>query len=91
MLAADTELEAGLGAPPATRGARPAAASWLMIGKPHPEVRERLEAEEESRLSPFAARSRQAGGRLRQEPPDVMRPAYQRDRDRIIHSKALAS
>jgi dGTPase len=60
-----------------------------MIGKPHPEVRERLEAEEELRLSPFAARSRDAGGRLRDEEPDAMRPAYQRDRDRIIHSKAF--
>jgi dGTPase len=55
----------------------------------HPEVRERLEAEEELRLSPFAARSKRAGGRLRDEPPDEMRLSYQRDRDRIIHSKAF--
>lgn len=54
-----------------------------------PEVRERLEAEEEARLSPFAAKSRDAGGRLRSEPEDPMRLAYQRDRDRIIHSKAF--
>src|ERR671915_201945 len=60
-----------------------------MIAKPHPEVRERLEAEEEVRLSPFAARSRDAGGRLRTEQPDEMRLAYQRDRDRIIHCKAF--
>lgn len=60
-----------------------------MIGRPHPEVRERLEAEEETRLSPLAARSRAAGGRLRPEDADPMRPAYQRDRDRIIHSKAF--
>src|SRR5919199_2432416 len=60
-----------------------------MIGKPHPEVRDRLEAEEETRLSPFAAKSRDATGRLHPEEPDPMRPAYQRDRDRIIHSKAF--
>jgi dGTPase len=57
--------------------------------RPHPEVRQRLEAEEEVRLSPFAARSADAGGRLRDEPDDPMRLSYQRDRDRIIHSKAF--
>ncbi|MCC7103989.1 MAG: deoxyguanosinetriphosphate triphosphohydrolase [Chloroflexi bacterium] len=55
----------------------------------HPEVRERLEQEEVRCLSPFAAPSANAGGRLRDEPPDPMRLAYQRDRDRIIHSKAF--
>src|SRR5216117_2967299 len=60
-----------------------------LIGKPHPEVRRRLEAEEQARLSPFAAKSDQAGGRLRPEAEDPMRPAYQRDRDRIIHCKAF--
>jgi dGTPase len=57
--------------------------------RPHPEVRARLESEEELRLSPFAARSRDARGRLRDEPEDPMRLSYQRDRDRIIHSKAF--
>ena len=60
-----------------------------MPPRAHPEVRERLEAEEDARLSPFAARSRDARGRLREEPADPMRLAYQRDRDRIIHCKAF--
>jgi dGTPase len=59
---------------------------WVTL---HPEVRARLEANEEWCLSPFAARSRDAVGRLRDEPEDPMRLAYQRDRDRIIHSKAF--
>jgi dGTPase len=60
-----------------------------VIGRAHPEVRQRLEEEEELRLSPYAAKSAQASGRLRSEPEDPMRLAYQRDRDRIIHSKAF--
>jgi dGTPase len=59
------------------------------MAEAHPEVRERLEAEEELRLSPFAARSKEAAGRMREEPPDPMRLSYQRDRDRIIHCKAF--
>jgi dGTPase len=54
----------------------------------HPEVRTRLE-EAEDRLSPFAARSRASRGRERAEPLDPLRTAFQRDRDRIIHSKAF--
>ncbi len=54
----------------------------------HPEVRARLE-EAEERLSKFAARSRLSRGRAVPEPPDDMRTAFQRDRDRIIHSKAF--
>jgi dGTPase len=46
------------------------------------------EAEEE-RLSPAAARSVQSRGRVRPEEPDPFRTAYERDRDRIIHSKAF--
>jgi dGTPase len=61
----------------------------LLAPKPHPEVRSRLEAEEETRLSRFAAKSSEAAGRLREEPEDAMRLSYQRDRDRIIHSKAF--
>jgi dGTPase len=55
----------------------------------HPEVRERLEAWEERTLSKFAARSREASGRRWPQDPDPLRTAYQRDRDRIIHSKAF--
>jgi dGTPase len=39
-------------------------------------------------LSAFAARS-SAAVRDRPEPPCAVRPAYQRDRDRILHSKAF--
>src|SRR3712207_4528252 len=55
----------------------------------HPEIRERLEADEARRLSKFAALSRDASGRPVDEAPDPMRTAYQRDRDRIIHCKAF--
>jgi dGTPase len=46
------------------------------------------EAEEE-RLSPAAARSAASRGRQRPEEPDRYRTAFERDRDRIIHSKAF--
>jgi dGTPase len=46
------------------------------------------EAEEE-RLSPAATRSVSSRGRTRPEPPDEFRTAFERDRDRIIHSKAF--
>jgi dGTPase len=52
-------------------------------------IRERLEADEEQVLSPFAQRSRASLGRQRPEPPDDVRPIFQHDRDRIIHSKAF--
>jgi dGTPase len=45
--------------------------------------------EEEERLSAVAARSTRSRGRLRSEEPDPMRTAYERDRDRIIYSKAF--
>ncbi len=40
-------------------------------------------------LAPQAARSAATRGRLREEPEDDIRPAFQRDRDRIIHCKAF--
>jgi dGTPase len=46
------------------------------------------EAEEE-RLSPIATRSKGSRGRERPEEPDPYRTAFERDRDRIIHSKAF--
>jgi dGTPase len=52
-------------------------------------IRERLEADEELVLSPFAQKSRDSRGRARPEPPDPVRPIFQHDRDRIIHSKAF--
>jgi dGTPase len=52
--------------------------------------RDRLAREaEEGRLAPAAARSTASRGRERPEEPDRYRTAYERDRDRIIHSKAF--
>jgi len=45
--------------------------------------------EEEARLAPAAMRSAATRGRSRDEPVDEYRTAYERDRDRIIHSKAF--
>ena len=55
----------------------------------HPEVRLRLEELEERTLSKFAARSRDAAGRRWPQTDDPLRTAYQRDRDRVIHSKSF--
>jgi dGTPase len=44
---------------------------------------------EEERLSPIATRSATSRGRARPEQPDTYRTAFERDRDRIIHSKAF--
>src|SRR3954467_235570 len=51
-------------------------------------VRERLEQEEYARLSPLAAMSAEAA-RPHAEEESPMRTAFQRDRDRIIHSKSF--
>lgn len=51
-------------------------------------IRKRLEAREEH-LSRFAQRSFLSDGRKRLEKPSLMRTEYQRDRDRIIHSKSF--
>jgi dGTPase len=51
-----------------------------------PTIRERREALEAQLLSPLAAQS-VAAVRERPEEPCPIRPAYQRDRDRILHSK----
>ena len=52
-------------------------------------LREQLETRELETLAPQAARSRESRGRLRPEREDDVRPAFQRDRDRIIHCKAF--
>lgn len=54
-----------------------------------PTIREQLEALEDEMLAPQASRSRASKGRVRAEPPDPIRPVFQRDRDRVIHSKAF--
>ncbi len=52
-------------------------------------IREQLEQREREILAPQAARSADSRGRRRPEREDDVRPAFQRDRDRIIHSKAF--
>lgn len=52
-------------------------------------IRENLEQLEMEYLSPYAAHSRESGGRLKEEEPCDIRPVYQRDRDRILHSKSF--
>ena len=54
-----------------------------------PSIREALEQRERETLAPEAAKSADSRGRLHAEPEDEVRPAFQHDRDRIIHSKAF--
>ncbi len=51
-------------------------------------VRERIEEQEYKILSPYASKSREAV-RIKEENLCEFRTAFQRDRDRIIHSKAF--
>ncbi|RLC58239.1 MAG: hypothetical protein DRI30_02910, partial [Chloroflexi bacterium] len=71
----------------------PAAGCTIRRGYPLPQfnlatVRRRLEDREAS-LSPHAARSASGRGRAVAEEPSPVRTEFQRDRDRIIHSKAF--
>jgi dGTPase len=50
---------------------------------------ERVREQEEQWLSPLAARSYEHGGRLSPEEECRVRTPFQRDRDRILHSKAF--
>jgi dGTPase len=52
-------------------------------------TREASEAREYELLSPFAAKAAESKGRLAPEEPCAFRTDFQRDRDRIVHSKAL--
>ena len=52
-------------------------------------IRERTEAIEEEYLSPYASLSKNSKGRAKTEPQCDIRPVFQRDRDRILHSKAF--
>lgn len=52
-------------------------------------IRERLEKLEKENLSKYAMLSSSSKGRLRDEEQCDIRPCFQRDRDRIIHSKAF--
>ncbi len=51
--------------------------------------RERTEAIERDTLSPHATLASATKGRELDEPHDALRTCYQRDRDRIVHSKAF--
>ena len=52
-------------------------------------IRKKLEQWEKEYLSPYASLSMNSKGRLREEEQCDIRPVYQRDRDRILHSKAF--
>lgn len=52
-------------------------------------IRQRVEQWELQNLSPYAAKSALSQGRLRPEPPCPVRTCFQRDRDRVLHSKAF--
>src|SRR3954454_15161140 len=54
-----------------------------------PSIRTQLEAREHTILAPQAAKSDRTRGRVRPESEDPIRPAFQRDRDRVIHCKAF--
>jgi len=57
-----------------------------MVNKPI--IREQTEKKEEA-LSPYAVKSKLSRGRLKWEEPCPIRTSFQRDRDRIIYSKAF--
>ena len=52
-------------------------------------IREQLEEREKEILAPWAAFSVNSKGREREEAQDDLRPVFQRDRDRILHSKSF--
>jgi dGTPase len=52
-------------------------------------IREQLEAREHVMLAPQASFSDASRGRRVAEPEDPIRPCFQRDRDRVVHSKAF--
>jgi len=52
-------------------------------------IREEMEEREARTLSPYACLSRDSQGRIHDEPECDIRLAFQRDRDRIIHSKTF--
>src|SRR3954471_3462544 len=54
-----------------------------------PVTREQLEQQERQSLAPYAQFSSETRGRKYKEPPPEWRTHYQRDRDRVIHSRAF--
>ena len=60
-----------------------------VVGKVADAFEQRIREHEEQWLSPLAARSYETRGRLRPEEESTIRTPFQRDRDRILHSKAF--
>lgn len=52
-------------------------------------IREGLERRERETLAAWAAKAGDSRGRAKPDPEDDLRTAFQRDRDRILHSKAF--
>ena len=52
-------------------------------------IRDKLEERELQYLSPYATKSSESKGRSREEVECDIRPVFQRDRDRILHSKSF--
>ncbi len=52
-------------------------------------IREELEREEYQRLAPYAAHAAESKGRPNPDEPSDVRTCYQRDSDRILHSKSF--
>lgn len=59
------------------------------MAKEHPDVRLMLEEREQQWLDPRAAKASATKGRERPQKRDSLRTEWQRDRDRIIHTKAF--
>jgi dGTPase len=58
-------------------------------GMLHRRTREDRELEEFARLAPAATKAAESKGREHDEPADPFRTCFERDRDRILHSKAF--
>ena len=53
------------------------------------DVRQRTEEIEHMTFAPWATFSDQSRGRMLPEEQDLIRPVFQRDRDRVLHCKAF--
>ncbi|MBW3620082.1 MAG: HD domain-containing protein [Actinobacteria bacterium] len=60
-----------------------------MTGLLHRRTREQRERDELTRLAPLATKAAESKGREHAEPDDPFRTCFERDRDRILHSKAF--
>ena len=60
-----------------------------MTEPPSTMTRQEFEQRERRLLAPYAAKSAESQGRAHPEPEHTYRTAYQRDRDRVVHSTAF--